>query len=241
MDDKTRDALVSKDSKSAEILKPILRGRDISRYRANWDGLWLISTLPSLRLKIDDYPAIKQHLISYGKERLVQDGRRLPGGGRSRKKTLHSWFELQDTCAYHDKMSKKKVVWIELVNKSRFAYDESGLFVEATAFMMTGTHMKYLCGFLNSRLANWYILKSAPNSGMGVSRWKKVYVNNIPVARPNDSVAEKICDLVDQAIDLAVSEKNLLTKVEEAIDAIIYKNYGLSDEEAQIIERATRD
>ena len=115
IDTAVRDSLISADPTSEEIIKPVIRGRDIERYRANWAGLWMISTLPSLRLRIDNYPAIKQHLISYGKERLAQTGRHLSGGGRSRKQTSHSWFELQDTCAYHDKMSENKVVWIQLV------------------------------------------------------------------------------------------------------------------------------
>ena len=127
------------------------------------------------------------------------------------------------------------------MNKSRFAYDESGLFVEATAFMMTGEHMKYLCGFLNSRLANWFILKTAPKSGMGVSLWKKVYVNNVPVARPNASLDREICRLVDQAIATPELEEKELTRIEMEIDELIYKSYGISDEEAQIIDKATED
>ena len=92
----------------------MLRGRDISRYRADWEGLWIIATLPSLELRIDDYPAIKRHLFSFGKDRLAQEGRLLPGGVRSRKKTPHAWYELQDTCAYHEKFSegKPKLIWI---------------------------------------------------------------------------------------------------------------------------------
>ena len=79
VDQATRDALVAADPRSAEILKPVLRGRDIARYRANWAGLWLISTLPALGLEIDDYPAIKRHLLSFGRDRLAQEGRVLLG------------------------------------------------------------------------------------------------------------------------------------------------------------------
>ena len=110
VDQTTRDALVRDDPKSAEILKPVLRGRDIARYRANWAGLWLISTFPSLGLDIEDYPAVKRYLLSFGKARLAQEGRRLPGGGRSRKKTSNAWYELQDSCAYHEVFKGPKIL-----------------------------------------------------------------------------------------------------------------------------------
>ena len=101
IDEETRAALIAQDPKSAEIIKPVLRGRDIQRYRAQWAGLWMIATFPSLHLGINDYPAVKRHLLSYDKKRLEQAGKTLSDGRKSRKKTPHHWFELQDTCAYH--------------------------------------------------------------------------------------------------------------------------------------------
>ena len=64
IDNQTKEALVAEDPKSAEILKPVLRGRDIQRYQANWEGKWLISTFPAASLNIDDYPAVKKQLLS---------------------------------------------------------------------------------------------------------------------------------------------------------------------------------
>ncbi len=239
VDQVTRDDLIKADVRSAEILKPILRGRDIARYRANWAGLWLISTFPSLDLKIDDYPAIKQHLLSFGKERLAQEGRKLPSGGRSRKKTSNAWYELQDTCAYHDILLMEKLIWIELVDRGRFAYDEGGTFIEATAFMITGEHMTYLCALLNSRLIHWYIMKTAPTSGMGVYRWKKVYVESVPVIIPSSPVADTLQKLVNKARSVAPSDKRQLVQIDKRIDELIYGIYNISQGEAELIEMAT--
>ena len=44
IDTKTKEELCLADPKSAEIIKPILRGRDISRYCAKWAGLWVINS-----------------------------------------------------------------------------------------------------------------------------------------------------------------------------------------------------
>ena len=87
IDNRTKEALVATDPKSAEILKPMVRGRDIRRYKADWQGLWLIATFPALGVSIDDYPAVKKHLLNFGKARLEQSGKRLSDGTRSRKKT----------------------------------------------------------------------------------------------------------------------------------------------------------
>ena len=123
IDTSARDRLVEMDPKSAEILKPILRGRDIQRYRAEWAGLWLIATLPSLKIDIDHYPAVRRHLMSFGKERLAQTGRRLPDGQTARSKTGYRWFEVQTTCAYHAEFAKgiKCFGWT-LSPRGRFAF-----------------------------------------------------------------------------------------------------------------------
>ena len=234
VDTAMRNRLIDEDPASGEILKPILRGRDIARYRANWAGLWLISTFPSLGLDIDAYPTVKRHLLKFGKSRLEQSGRSLPSGGKARKRTPHEWFELQDTCAYHEEFSAEKVIWIELVDQGRFAYDDSGVFVEATTFMMIGKHMKYLCALLNSTLVHWYMRKTAPTSGMGVTRWKKVYVEGVPVALPTPPVAARMDGLVDEARSL-LSNANYFGQAQRQIDLKVYEIYGLSDRETAFI------
>ena len=64
------------DPKSAEIIKPMLRGRHIDSYRYQWNDLYLICTFPSRDYHIDDYPAIKNHLLSYAKGKLIEKGYR---------------------------------------------------------------------------------------------------------------------------------------------------------------------
>ena len=156
-DGAVRDRLIAEDPKSEEIIQPVLRGRDIARYRANWAGLWLISTFPSLGLDIDDYPAVRRHLLTFGKQRLAQSGHKLAGGGRARKKTPHEWFELQDTCAYHERFAEEKLFWMDLTPEGRFSYAPAGTktFCANTVYFMHGSMMKRLAAFLNSSLITW--------------------------------------------------------------------------------------
>ena len=229
VDDSQRSRLIAEDSKSAEILKPILRGRDIQRYRADWAGLWLVSTLPSLAIDIDDYPAVKHHLLSYGRDRLEQSGRQLPDGRRARKKTPHRWFELQDTCAYHAEFAAPKLLWIELADRGRFAYDDTGTLAEATAFMLTGAPAKYLCGILNSQLVQWFLQHSAPTSGMGALRWKKAYLLHLPIPDADLDRRQRLISLVDRVLRAKGADSLVDTSdIETEIDQQVFRLFGLN-------------
>ena len=60
-----KDKLISADPKSAEIIRPILRGKDIKRYQFNFADQWLIATFPSKKYNIDKYPAVKKIFIEF--------------------------------------------------------------------------------------------------------------------------------------------------------------------------------
>ena len=231
-----RDRLISEDPSSERILKPILRGRDITRYRTNWANRWLISTFPSLNLNIGDFPAVKQHLVGFGKERLEQEGRILPNGGRSRKQTPHQWYELQDTCAYHEKFSTIKLLWRDMADTGHFTYSDDEIYTNDKAFMMTGRHLKYLCGFLNSAVVGWYVQKTALTTGMGLTQWKKYVVESIPVPRPGHW-ERPIVALVDAVLRGEITE-SIAT---DSIDRLALVAYDLTDSDLKLISRYTNE
>ncbi|MDM1376253.1 DUF7149 domain-containing protein [Myroides marinus] len=95
IDNEKREELIKQDPKSAEIIRPLLRGRDIKRYSYDYAELYIISTFPSQKIDIEIYPAVKKHLINFGYDRLEQSGNK-----GSRKKTNNQWFETQDSIGY---------------------------------------------------------------------------------------------------------------------------------------------
>ncbi len=95
-DDSERD-------RTAELIRPILRGRDIKRYGYDWANQYIVATFPSRHYNIDDYPALKEFLLSFGTERLEQTGKEYIIDGekvKARKKTNNKWFETQDSISY---------------------------------------------------------------------------------------------------------------------------------------------
>ncbi len=228
-----KDELIAKDPKSGEIIRPILRGRDIKRYKAEFADLWIIATFPARQVDINKYPVIKQYLKSFGKQ-LEQNGE--PG---CRKKTNNKWFEVQDTIAYHHEFNKEKIVYAEIVYDSAFFYDTKAYYPEATAFIMTGERLKYLTALLNSKLLT-YSFKTFYAGGDlrgNTFRYKKVFLENLPVPKLTAEEQRPFETLIDQILVAKKKDPKADTSaLERQIDQMVYKLYGLTDEEIRIVE-----
>lgn len=179
IDGKKKDELISADSKSAEIIRPILRGRDIKRYGFDFADLWLINTHNGIKDKdippvdINQYPAVKAHLDKYWDKISVRNDKG------------YTPYNLRN-CVYTDDFSKQKIVWGEISDKPKFAIDENGdYYVEATSFYMTGDMLFYLLHYLNSSLSKFYFSKLGTTTGVGTIRWKKFKLEELPIPKPD--------------------------------------------------------
>jgi type II restriction/modification system DNA methylase subunit YeeA len=220
-----RRELIEQDPKSKKIIRPILRGRDIKRYSYEFADLYLITTFPSLKIDIEQYPAVKQHLLSFGYDRLKQTGEK-----GARKKTNNQWFEIQDTIGYWDDFSKQKIVWGEISDKSKFVLDDKGLYPEGTSFLMIGANLKYLLAILNSKLGEWVFNLIGTTTGVGTNRWKKYTLEILPVKVPTNVELAKIEKLVE-----AIIKNHSIEKI-KLLDKYICQLYGLTQEEIDFIE-----
>ncbi|EAB5336686.1 class I SAM-dependent DNA methyltransferase, partial [Campylobacter jejuni] len=109
--------------RTAKLIRKMLRGRDIKRYSYEWAGLWVIGTFPSLKLDIEQYPALKQYLSQF-LPRIEQSGEK-----GCRKKTSNKWFETQDNIAYYEEFEKEKIVWNRISSDLCFSYDNQKNFI----------------------------------------------------------------------------------------------------------------
>lgn len=225
-----RNLIIKDDSKSSEIIKPTLRGRDLKRYSYAFSDQWIICTFPSRSIDINKYPGVKKHLLTFSKERLEQSGK--PG---SRKKTGNDWFETQDQVAYWKLFEQPKIIWGELSDQAKFTYDDAGHYVEATTFFLTGESLKYLLAVFNAKAAQWYFEKISTTSGMGTNRWKKYKIEQLPVPVPSAKDEKVLTKLVDKV--LAVKNAKMdSSDIEKEIDAIVFKLYNLTFDEVKVID-----
>ncbi len=244
-DDVQKDSMgMSERERTKELIKPILRGRDIKRYRYEWAGEWLINThngytsfshkIPPI--DIEKYPAIKAHLDSHWDKISKRDDQG------------NTPYHLRN-CAYIEEFEKEKIVYGEIAQEPRFYLDngecELGVFyAEATSFILTGEHLHYLLGMLHSQLVTFAFKTFYAGGGLGESgyRYKKAFIERLPIPQittKNQELAQKITDYAEQILQAKAKDPKANTQeLEQKIDALVYQLYNLTDEEIKIIEDA---
>lgn len=234
---------MSERERTKELIKPILRGKDIKRYSYEWAGEWVINThngyTSALKSKIppidiEKYPAIKAHLDAH-------------------YDTIATRCDQGDTpyhlrnCAYLEDFEKEKIVYGEIVQEPRFYLDngecELGYFyAEATSFILTGEHLHYLLGMLHSKLITFAFKTFYAGGGLGESgyRYQKAFIERLPIPKitpQNQELADKITDGAKQILALKEKDPKANTQqLEKEIDALVYRLYHLTDEEIKTIE-----
>ena len=215
-------------TRTAELIRPILRGRDIKRYGYNWTGLYLIATFPSRHYDIEKYPAVKNYLLGFGIERLEQTGKSHIVNGekiKARKKTNNKWFETQDSISYWEDFSKPKIMYPNMTKYIPFYFDEKNFLQNDKSFMITGKHIAYLTAFLNSSIFKFCFLDKFPELQGGTRELRKIFFDKIPVLKVSDKENEIFKSLVTDIQNDYKKEKAIL------IDERLFELYGLSKEE----------
>jgi len=232
------EAFISKSElPDSKVVKPIFEGKDIKKWHAPKAKKWIIvfknkSTKESFGdLKEKDalqkmqhkYPSIFAKLIPFEEK------------AKARFDKGEYWWELRN-CAYYSLFSNPKIIFPNLQNTNKFAFDESGNYINAPAVFIP-TNDKSLLGILNSKIV-WYFLKSicVVRSG-GFIEVKPQYFEQIPIPEISEEIKSVLTDKVDDIIVLKKSDPAADTNVLEAdIDRIVYKLYGLTEEEIRIVE-----
>ena len=225
IDEKIRAKLIAEDSKSAEIIRPILRGKDIKKNSYEFAGLYVILAIFDSHKWIEQkYPAIYNHLSQY-EDKLKKRGQcRYLSSGKIHHSSdrdypgypgMHHWLELDNNPRqkYMDDFNKQKIIYSEIVRSPQFLLDKEGFIPEATAFIMSGEHLDYLVQYLNSNIAAWIFKTYYAGGGLGKSgyRYKKAFLVNLPVPRRfdmkilNDKKIAELYGLTDAEINFISS------------------------------------
>ncbi|EJR9339049.1 Eco57I restriction-modification methylase domain-containing protein [Campylobacter jejuni] len=221
---------------TAKLIRKMLRGRDIKRYSYEWAGLWVIGTFPSLKLDIEQYPALKQYLSQF-LPRIEQSGEK-----GCRKKTSNKWFETQDNIAYYEEFEKEKIVWNRISSDLCFSYDNQKNFILDSMFSITfysNINLKYLIANLNSSISKFWIKNNAATLGDGIYG-AKIYIEKLPIPKinsKNQKLVDELINLVDEILKAKEQNKNASTQeLENKINSLTYKLYNLTEDEIKIIE-----
>jgi adenine-specific DNA-methyltransferase len=239
--------------RTEEIIKPVLRGRDIERYRYKWAGLWIIETFSGWTRKNCDtkdyetwfksnYTSLYQYLMRYTN---VENKR-----GENiidRPSQGEFWWELQTGYNIIAEFEKEKIVWQRVTKKFSFCLVPAGIYIlDSMAFLM-GENLKYLLGVLNSKLIDFYVKTYVHLYGDTGFLLSNQYVERIPIppiTKENQPLADQIVQKVQEILTLTQSpdfetsqeKQQKVKELEREIDQLVYKLYGLTEEEIRTIE-----
>jgi type I restriction-modification system DNA methylase subunit len=194
--------------RTAELIRPILRGRDIKRYGYNWANLWLINTHNGIkgkleRIHIENYPAVKAHLDQYWDK----ISKRADKGDTP--------YNLRN-CAYLDLFFQPHICWKAVGKKLAFALVEGGTFLTAPAsFISAGKYNDLILTYLCSNIGTYFIYKNSDTTGAG-------------------DIMLNIQSLIKFPVPLIDTDMSSLT--DEAKEDLVYSSYGFSKDEIRYIE-----
>ncbi|MDP2950742.1 MAG: TaqI-like C-terminal specificity domain-containing protein [Chloroflexota bacterium] len=231
-----RQELVKADTRSAEVIKPWLRGRDIKRWRVEPAGLYVLFTRRGINIK--QHPAILEHLAQYRHPHVDAHGKKIKGleprGGKDyRKPGPYQWYEIQDTIAYYGEFAKPKVVFTKFVDGPRFAFDASGALTNNANAILPGQDA-WMTAVLQSKLM-WFLLRQI------VTRLQNGYfqimnenLEPLPIISPgrqSDEFDRRVLELVHGNNSSGRAEE-----LEHDLNRLVYQVYGLHDEEVRALE-----
>jgi hypothetical protein len=238
-----RDRLIAEDPASAEIIRPLVVGKDVRRYAIEFRERYLIWTY--IGVHINRYPVVFEHLRQF-QARLEK-----------RWDKGNFWWELR-ACDYYDRFEQPKIIYPDIATTCRFTLDRDGYFGSNTTYFIPGADL-YLLGLLNSRLGQFYfsqVCAGLEGGGTTYLRFFGQYLEGFPIcpinfSEPADAARHaKMVALVEHMLALHVklaaaavpADKTLYQRQIEAtdrqIDALVYELYGLTEEEMNTVEES---
>lgn len=231
----TRDKLAQADMKNDDYIYPLLRGKDIKRWRyeyADWYMLFVpwhfpLHNDPSIsNASIEaensfkkDFRAIYEHLDQFRTE--------LADRNKDETGIRYEWYALQRYGSnYWTEFLKEKIVWIEISDRANYAYDEKGHFLTNSAYFISGENLKYLVSVLNSSVSDYYFFQITAKIAGGRKRYTKQYVEQVPIPLVTKQQQLPYEKLVDYVI-LAKSKANdiVFKFFESLLDSIVFELY----------------
>ena len=239
IDNKLKNKLIEEDKKNHEVIKPLLQGRDIKKWRYGFSEQFLIFTRRGIN--IIDYPRIEDYLLKFQDKLYPGDGRKIGD---------YKWYEIQDNTAYYKEFEKEKIIWGLTADKWAFSYDDKGHYLPSNGYILTSESisLKLILGQLNSHLLKSYFGIVGIMTAGGAFTLKHETIRDLPMVF-NTKYDSKIIDLVDQILSITKDDDYLdnpdeqakVKRLEKEIDKLAYELYELTPEEIEIVEALNKE
>ncbi len=225
IDHATRERLILEDASSSQIIKPWLRGRNVKRWKVSSSPEFIIFAFRGI--DIDRFPAIKRYLSQF-------QARLAPGAPGGRKPGSYKWYEMQDAVDYHREFLRPKIVWPDIAKRCEFAVDMTGAYIDMTLFTIPMVDHALL-GILNSSVVEWFMGNVSSSIQQGFLRFKKVYVEQIPVPEVSPLMRRELEPRVSRLLELA-GQGAEAQRLEDEVNQLVYRLFDLTADEIGLIE-----
>ena len=252
IDRETKNRIIAEDPKSAEIIKPFLLGRDIKHYELPQSKRYLIFTRRGIDIK--KYPAIQKHLSNF-KDNLMPKPKDWKGDNwKGRKPGSYKWYEIQDAVDYYAEFEKPKIIVPAIVKSASYAFDTDSFYSNDKTSIIAISDL-YLLGILNSKVSDFVMHSISSTKQGGYFEYKPMYIQQLPIRtidfnNPQEkAIHDNLVSLVDRMLELNKKKAALppsaerdkiereIAVTDEKIDEIVYRLYGVTDEERGMIEK----
>jgi type I restriction-modification system DNA methylase subunit len=225
LSDDDYENIVSVDPACKNIIRPLVIGDNVRKWRIEDSKKWIIFTPPGINIK--PYKTIIEHLEKY-KDMLEN------------RALNQKWYELQQAqLRYAKEFAKPKIIYPDIAKEPRFTLDRTGSYIDMTVFALPCEDL-FLLGILNSYPAWKYLSSSSAVLGDvdkgGRIRLKRQYIENLPIPEASSKEREDIGKLVQKCLD---AKGVGCEELETQIDQIVYKLYGLTADEIAIVEKSS--
>ena len=227
-----------------ELIRPILRGRDIKKYRYDYKDLYVIlAYFGSYKILPIKYPTVFTYLSQFKSALEARGQCRYTSSGKVNINHdylgQHHWLELDNNPSLLklEDFNTHRIIYNDIAQKLTFALADPGVFINNTAYYIKGemNTLKYLIAFLNSSIIDWYYRSISVQLGANAVRMFSIYMKNLPVPKATEKTKTQLLKLVDKILTLKHTSNENIDLLQKDIDKILMEIYNLTEDEMRII------
>lgn len=219
--------------KNKHLFFPLIRGKDIKKYKIKRSGLYLIYSTPESIPDIEMYPKIKNHFLKF-KDKMEN---------MSHVKNGRKWWTLQDPKDLNV-FEGGKIFYPDISNEGYFAFSKELILGNNTVYFIKSNSL-FLLAYLNSKINRFYYKQTATSLSGNAFRYFTHFVEQLPIPKISESEQKPFVNLVDKILAITKDEDYLentakqanVREYERQIDQMVYSLYGITEDEIKVIEK----
>lgn len=194
-----RAEILQRDPGATDLIRKLVRGRDINRWSVDWADQWIIFARRGVQ--ISSYPGIVEHLEEFRSALEPKPEGWKGGKWPGRKAGPYQWYEVQDPVAYWEEFAKPKIVYPDIQYAPQYALDLDGSIVADTVFFLPDND-PWILAVLNSPAIWWFNWRHLAHGKDDALRAKSYKLQQVPIPEPTVGMRRACEEQVEQLLEL---------------------------------------